>query len=271
MESLLFFFVFCFGAIVGSFLNVVILRYNTGRSIAGRSGCPHCGRQLRWFELIPLFSFLAQKGKCRTCGSRISAQYPLIELLTAVVFVLTYWRFGIENPIILLFALVVWALLVVILAYDMKHKIIPDVFVYAFIAVSFVALFIPAHLGLGFEMPTWNILLAGPCIAAPFALLWLASGGRWMGLGDAKLALGIGWVLGITGGLSALFFAFWIGAVVSIAIVCIDYVRSAHTRALSEAHGRFTMKSEVPFAPFLILGFAIVFFFNINLVAYLLG
>lgn len=271
MEFLSFFFIFCLGAIVGSFLNVVILRYNTGRHVTGRSGCPHCGRQLRWFELIPLVSFLVQMGKCRACESKISKQYPLVELLTALLFVLTYWSFGIENSSTLLFSLVIWSLLVVILVYDMRHKIIPDVFVYSFIALSFIALFIPAHIGESFSTPSLSILFAGPLIALPFALLWFVSGGRWMGLGDAKLALGIGWVLGLTGGLSALFFAFWIGAVVSITLVCIDYVRSAHSRALSGAHGRFTMKSEVPFAPFLILGFAIVFFFHTNLIAYLLG
>ena len=271
MEFLIFFFIFCLGAIVGSFLNVVILRYNTGRHITGRSGCPHCGRQLRWFELLPIVSFLAQMGKCRTCESKISKQYPLVELLTALLFVLTYWSFGVENLLTLLFSLVIWSLLVVILVYDMRHKIIPDAFVYTFVALAFIALFIPAHVGESFSAPSLSILFAGPLIALPFALLWLVSGGRWMGLGDAKLALGIGWVLGLTGGLSALFFAFWIGAVVSIALVCIDYVRSTHSRALSGAHGRFTMKSEVPFAPFLILGFAIVFFLHVNLIAYLLG
>ncbi|MCR4274959.1 MAG: prepilin peptidase [Candidatus Campbellbacteria bacterium] len=271
MTFLSFFFIFCLGAIVGSFLNVVILRYNTGRTIAGRSGCAQCGAQLRWFELLPIGSFLIQKGKCRTCGSSISWQYPLVELLTAILFVLNYYRFGIENLTTFVFSLVIWALLVVILVYDMRHKIIPDAFVYAFIAFSFIALFLPAHTGESFASPSLNILLAGPLIALPFAFLWLVSGGRWMGFGDAKLALGIGWVLGITGGLSALFFAFWIGAVVSIVLVCVDYAQYAHACALSEVHGRFTMKSEVPFAPFLILGFAIVFFFNINLVAYLMG
>jgi leader peptidase (prepilin peptidase)/N-methyltransferase len=271
MEFLSFFFIFCLGAIVGSFLNVVILRYNTGRTITGRSGCAQCGAQLRWFELLPIVSFLIQKGKCRTCGSKISWQYPLVELLTALLFVLSYVTFGIENVLGLVISLVIWSLLVVILVYDMRHKIIPDVFVYAFIVISFLALFLTTTWVPVFELPTLNILLAGPLTALPFAFLWLISGGRWMGFGDAKLALGIGWVLGLTGGISALFFAFWIGAVVSIALVCVEYVCSSRARALSGVHGRFTMKSEVPFAPFLILGFAIVFFWHINLMAYLLG
>lgn len=270
MEFLSFLFIFCLGAIVGSFLNVVILRYNTGRTVAGRSGCAQCGAQLRWFELIPVFSFLIQKGKCRTCGSKISWQYPLVELLTAVLFVLSYVTFGVENIVGLVTSFVIWSLLVVILVYDIHHKIIPNAFVYAFIALSFGALFVTSTWIPTFELPTLMNVLAGPLIAFPFAFLWFVSGGRWMGFGDAKLSLGIGWILGITGGISAVFFAFWIGAVVSVALVCVEYLRHSHARALSGAHGRFTMKSEVPFAPFLILGFALVFFWQINLIAILI-
>src|SRR3989344_1792899 len=87
-------FVFILGTIIGSFLNVVILRYNTGSSIQGRSGCMSCGKPLVWYELFPVLSFLFLLGRCGGCKSRISAQYPLVELLTGIIFLLTFLQFS---------------------------------------------------------------------------------------------------------------------------------------------------------------------------------
>src|SRR5690606_24099342 len=89
-------FFFLLGLIIGSFLNVVIYRYNTGSAIKGRSYCFTCRSQLRWYELVPLFSFLIQRGKCRSCRSLISIQYPLVELTVGVVFVFLAYRY---NPL----------------------------------------------------------------------------------------------------------------------------------------------------------------------------
>ncbi|GMU74460.1 MAG: prepilin peptidase [Candidatus Campbellbacteria bacterium] len=262
MEYLWLFFAFAFGACVGSFLNVVILRYNTGRGINGRSGCAVCGAQLRWFELIPIVSFFVQKGRCRTCHSSVSWQYPLVEILTGALFVALYALYAPEWMLLALYA-VEWSLLVVIVVYDMRHKIIPDPFVFAFCALALLSIFLSP--GWGFSVPSnfWSALSAGPLLAAPFALLWLVSGGRWMGFGDAKLALGMGWMLGIAQGLSALVLSFWVGAIVSIGIILYERYGAPHA-ALSRTHGRLTMKSEIPFAPFLIIGLALVFFFGFD-------
>src|SRR3989344_5512160 len=93
MSYLSYLFLFLFGLCVGSFLNVVAIRYGTERSIiTARSACPHCGKTLSWFELVPLLSFILQKGRCRNCKTKISFQYPLIEFLTAVVFVIIFWK-----------------------------------------------------------------------------------------------------------------------------------------------------------------------------------
>jgi prepilin signal peptidase PulO-like enzyme (type II secretory pathway) len=109
---------------------------------------------------------------------------------------------------------------------------------------------------LSFHVPSlWNIL-AGPVLALPFATLWLVSGGKWMGLGDAKLALPMGWILGIALGFSAIIIAFWIGAAVGIILILSEKI----TR-----RGNLSMKSEIPFAPFLILGLTIVYFTGINI------
>ena len=190
---------FVFGTIVGSFLNVVSLRFNTGVGVNGRSKCMSCGNQLTWKELIPLLSFAYQKGSCKKCKSKISWQYPLVEFGAGVVFVMIFLTF----PPLTFFSAVTTAiyiiatcLLIVISVYDIKHKIIPDSFVYSFALLSLVNLCVG---GTSWShVPSIAAFVAGPALALPFALIWLISKGTWMGLGDAKLVLGIGWFLGIS-------------------------------------------------------------------------
>ncbi len=242
-------FIFILGLIIGSFLNVVILRINTGRSIAkGRSICFRCSKELSWYELIPVFSFLGLRGKCKTCKAPISFQYPLVELVTAITFTVLYttaitsFGFSLMALLSFLFSATVASLLIVIFVYDIKHTIIPDMIVYLFIILSLVsilwqALTIP-HFGI------LNALFAGVFVALPFFLLWAFSKGRFMGFGDVKLALGMGWLLGLVGGYSAVLFSFWIGGIVGIILL-----------ALSR---KYSMRSQIPFAPFLIAGTFIV-------------
>ena len=144
MNVIIFIFVFLLGTIIGSFLNVVIYRFNTGKTIVkGRSICMTCNRELRWYELIPLFSFLIQKGKCRRCAIKISHQYPLVEFLTGIIFVLIAHRFlsilyvslGLYL-FFLIFFVFIFSLLIVISVYDLRHKIIPDKLSYLFIFFS---------------------------------------------------------------------------------------------------------------------------------------
>ena len=131
--------VFIFGTIVGSFLNVVINRYGK-ESIAGRSYCPSCHHTLSAFELIPLLSFIFLRGKCRTCKTPISFQYPIVELLTSTLFSLSFIKFGFSLEF--LFSLLIGSLLVIIAVYDFKHTIIPDEIVFAFIVLSFFRLIV---------------------------------------------------------------------------------------------------------------------------------
>jgi len=255
METLYYIIIFIFGTIIGSFLNVIINRYNTGISINGRSVCFSCGKKLLWYELVPIVSFLVQGGRCRGCESRISFQYPIIEITTGLLFLLTYkLQITIHE---LLYYWIISSLLIVITVYDFKHKIIPNSFVYAFIILSFLGLFV-TFLPVGIYLPNRWELLAGPILAVPFALLWLLSRGTWMGLGDAKLALGIGWLLGLYYGLSAIILAFWIGAVWGIILLIMS-----HT-GLFLGGKKLTMKSEIPFGPFLVLGMLLIILFNID-------
>jgi len=261
--------VFIYGLIVGSFLNVVIFRFNTGRSaLAGRSMCMACGKSLAWYELVPLFSFLALRGKCSKCKSKISVQYPLVEGATGLFFLLLFFRYGwllFAGHAILFFALTAYlilcfALLLVIAVYDMRHKIIPDTLVYSFIFLSIFSYFVQTG-GTGlFSSGTGSHLLAGAIAAVPFAALWFFSRGKMMGFGDAKLALGMGFFLGLSRAVAALALSFWLGAVVSVVLLLVQGAGGLHKKGK-----RFTMKSEIPFAPFLIAGFFIAYFFNVDM------
>ena len=254
--------VFLLGAIVGSFLNVVILRYGQ-KSLKGRSACPACGQKLLWYELAPILSFIFLKGKCRKCKQKISWQYPIVEISTALIFLLIFnSQFTISNEfsifnfqfLNLIFLWTIFSLLIVIFVYDIYHKIIPDVLVFCFIILSLTKVLIDFN-GFSWVADIW----AGPILAFPFVFLWFLSKGRWMGFGDAKLALGIGWFLGLIKGSSAIILGVWFGALVGLALVVLS--RFASKKQLFFKTKNFTIKSEIPFAPFLILGTMLAFFF----------
>ena len=245
---------FIFGTIVGSFLNVVSLRFNTGSTLNGRSKCMSCGKTLTWKELIPLFSFLVQRGTCAKCRSKISWQYPLVEFSAGAVFVLIFIMYPPLTYIqAFTTALLVFitCLLIVISVYDIRHKIIPDAFVYTFALATLVGLCVGGSSW--WHVPSWTAFLAGPLLALPFALIWLISKGTWMGLGDAKLTLGIGWLLGWNGGVNALVLAFWIAALISVIWLFVTYKR-------------FKPKTEIPFGPYLIIGLYLVLLFKIQII-----
>lgn len=267
IQLVFYIFVFIFGTIVGSFLNVLILRYNTGVSfMKGRSFCFSCGKKLGPLELVPLFSFIWQGGKCKGCQSKISWQYPAIEALTGILFVSVFVKYyGLTglyyDTWYVLISLLVMTVLILITVYDIKHKIIPDGLVIAFsvlallkiVADFFLLEATPAEVKAHFIY----FLLAGPVLALPLFIIWLVSKGNWMGLGDPKLVLGIGWFLGPVMGLSAIILAFWTGALYGLALIILSKF---------SWHGlKINHKSEVPFAPFLVLGFLLVFFFNIDI------
>jgi prepilin signal peptidase PulO-like enzyme (type II secretory pathway) len=252
IEIIIAIFVFCLGTIIGSFLNVVVLRYQTGLSaVKGQSICFSCSKTLCWYELFPIFSFLAQRGRCRKCLSKISWQYPVVEFITACLFLSVYLNLGGLNAVWwqLILTLIFVSFLIIISVYDLKHKIIPDGWSLslAVVAVIYTALSLWPTAGHG---SFWG-WLAGPILAAPLALLWLVSGGRWMGLGDGKLLLGLGWFLGLSQGLTGMILGFWLGALYGVFIMFFG---------LSLFGKKITIKSEVPFAPFLILGFLLAYF-----------
>jgi prepilin signal peptidase PulO-like enzyme (type II secretory pathway) len=253
---------FFFGTIIGSFLNVVIYRFNTGKTLGGRSMCLSCGKTLHWHELVPLVSYIMLRGKCSKCKSKISIQYPLVETTTGIMFVFLAFAFmrilDISQPLFLVTIVTyvyIWCLMLTIAVYDIRHTIIPEKLVWLLNALAFVALFVFLDYRILLHVPTLISIIAGPLLALPFWALWFGSGGKWMGLGDAKLVLAIGWLLGPSMGLIALFFAFWIGGLYSILLLLIK--------------GRkYTMHSAIPFGPFLVLGAFIVFVFSVKLLSF---
>ena len=258
MDFLVGAFVFGLGLIIGSFLNVVVYRYNTGLSIVhGRSRCLSCGRTLGFFDLIPVVSFIVQRGRCGTCRARISFQYPVVELVSGLFLLFVYLYFGLNLQAVLVALAGLIALAIAV--YDMKHKIIPDGLVYTFIALCFISFLVRTGMGDIFHGALFGGTLAGPITALPFALLWFVSRGRWMGFGDAKLALGIGWLLGLPYSLTGVMFAFWIGTVVSLGLIGIEKLR------LNSKPQGHTIKSEIPFAPFLITGMYVELFLHFDL------
>ena len=271
MYALELIFAFILGTIIGSFLNVLILRYNTGRGMGGRSMCLSCGKTLNWYELIPLISFLIQRGKCRNCGSRISLQYFFVELVTGIIFAAIIMHYAVHNwtetfALPLLADILIWRVLIVIFVYDLRHKIIPDGFVITFILASLIKIFLVA----GFYNVPLMALIAGPILFLPFFLLWFFSQGRWIGLGDGKLALGIGWMLGLSDAVSAVLIGVWGGAIVSICVLFLGKVNFLkHVPFMKKISGRkLTGKTEIPFAPFLIFGIAAVYFFGWSVISF---
>jgi len=262
--------IFLLGITIGSFLNVVIYRLGSGRGLVGRSKCMACGKILKAHMLVPLFSFLATKGKCGYCKTKLSPQYPLVEFATGLLFLLvahvhqlSLVSFDMHAWVFASIDMAIWSILVAIGVYDMKHKIIPDRLSLYFAVLAGLTLFLRFHWGLLStpyipflnSVPSWIDLAAAPFIAIPFALLWFFSGGRAMGLGDAKLTWGMGWFLGFSFGVSATIFAFWIAFIPSVILLL-----------LPKKH--FTMKSEIPFGPFLILGTLLVYACGLDILSW---
>ena len=260
--------IFIFGLAIGSFLNCVIYRLERvekepssfkkelGSFVMGRSYCPHCQHLLSWQDLIPVFSFFILGGKCRYCGKRISWQYPLVELATGILFLLIFIYFnnflvtGYWLPVTI-FWLLVTSFLIIIFVYDFKHYIIPDKVIYPAIVIAFIY-----NLITGYRLPVTGYLLAAFAAAGFFLFIVLISRGKWMGVGDIKLAFLIGLLLGWPNTLLALFLAFLIGAIIGLGLIILK---------------KKTIKSELPFGPFLILGIYIAFFWGKEIINWYFG
>ncbi len=271
-------FVFIIGAVIGSFLNVVIHRVPNEESIVfPNSACPKCGAAIRSHDNIPILSWLMLGGKCRTCKAPIAVRYPAVELLTALSFVLVYWRVGLEVmlPVGLIFVAVMIALMFI----DAEHMILPNVITYPFLVFALlVRIVYPLAFGTVFSdamnaplnaitgQPAWLVSLVGAVLGAIAGggSLWLV-GAIWkklrgveaMGLGDVKMMLGVGALLGWRLALLSIFLAAFAGALIGIVVIMKQKDRD--------------FQAQIPFGVFLGIGSVAAFLFGEQMVNWYLG
>jgi len=238
---------FVLGAVIGSFLNVCIWRIPDGKSIvAPASHCPKCGNPVRFYDNIPLVSWIVLRGRCRDCGEPISPRYPLVELLTALLSLAVAWLYGpsLQYLAAFLFA----AALVVITFIDLDHQIIPDVISLPGIPVFFLLAWLV--MGVPFWESLFGILIGGGflyLIAVGYELLTKREG---MGGGDIKLLAMIGAFLGWKSLFFVVFMSSILGALVGVALIA--------------SRGK-DMKYAVPFGPFLSIAAVMYLFVGVQL------
>ncbi len=239
---------FITGIIIGSFLNVLIYRLPRGESIVFPSShCPHCKKPVKFYDNIPVLSYIILRGRCRHCGHPISIQYPLVELANGAGYVILVWRFG-PTPETLLYAFLFSALLVVSVI-DLHHKIIPDVITIPgiIIGIGGSIFFLPT----GIKDSFIGILLGGGLF---FLVAVISRGG--MGGGDIKLIAMIGAFLGWTDVIITIVLSSFLGSLVGICLM------------IFFGKGR---KYPVPFGPFLSIGGIITLFFSQDIIRWYLG
>ncbi|SNB46204.1 A24 family peptidase [Geobacter sp. DSM 9736] len=257
---LLYLFVFLFGAAVGSFLNVCIWRLPRGESVVfPPSHCPACGTSIRWHDNIPLIGYLLLRGRCRSCGGRISLQYPLVELLNGLLTLFLFLKFG-PSLTFLVLSLLLWAL-VAITFIDLEHQIIPDVISLPGIIAGFAASFAildPLHPS---QTVGWLNSLIG-IVAGGGSLLLVATAYHFltkkegMGGGDIKLLAMMGAFLGWRAVPFILFTSSLLGSIIGIALMVTNKKDS---------------KLAIPFGPFLSMAAVIYIFWGRQLITWYLS
>jgi leader peptidase (prepilin peptidase) / N-methyltransferase len=252
--------VFGYGAVIGSFLNVYIYRFHTGKSLSGRSHCMSCGKTLKVLELIPLFSYLALRGRCRNCSSCITPRYFFVEVVTGLLFVASAWVAA--SWLEMFFLCVVSSILMVITVYDIRHYIIPDALTASLTALALAWLVFMVWSGVDYLDAAYTIGAAAAASGFLFSL-WFFSKGQWIGFGDVKLAFPLAIIAGAGQAFSMVVFSFWIGAGISLLLIAAAKFQRGKLR-LRFLPSNLTIKSVVPFAPFLVAGCLVVLFTELN-------
>jgi leader peptidase (prepilin peptidase) / N-methyltransferase len=226
------------GAIVGSFLNVCIYRLPLGKSIVWpSSACPSCGRELSWYENIPVLSFLVLRARCRTCAAPISVRYPLVEALTAVMFAGAWWYYG-PQPL-LASRLIFGCALLVLFAIDLEHHLLPNAITLPGIVIG---LFFSFFTEPGWQASLIGIVVGGGVLFGVAEAYYRVRHEEGLGMGDVKMLAMIGAFLGWKLTLLTLMMASLCGTIIGVLVIV--------TR-------RGSMKYALPFGTFLALGAAV--------------
>jgi leader peptidase (prepilin peptidase) / N-methyltransferase len=246
------FFVFIFGACIGSFLSVILHRTRTNESFCrGRSKCPKCSHVLSVLDLVPLVSWITSGGKCRYCKKPVSWQYPALELTLGTAFTLAYYYrhpdfslfFDANEWLALILSFVLISSFALIFVYDARYGEVPDAFSLIAIAVGLAGSIATDPINF------WKYLLAAALGAGFFGAQYLLSKGKWIGSGDILIGAALGAATGLWGLAIALFIAYDVGLVVTMILLILK---------------KKTLKSTIPLGPFLAIGAAIVIIMNIS-------
>lgn len=237
---------FIYGIVIGSFLNVLIYRLPIKENfVSSRSHCMNCDYQLRWYDLVPLLSYIQLRGRCRNCKTKISVQYPLIELLNGAAYLGIYLYLGIS--LWTLVACIMYSILMVIFIIDLRHMIIPNGLVLAIFVIGVAWTVYDGHYVshiIGFFAVSLVLLLAGI----------MSRGG--MGMGDVKLMAAAGLLLGWQNILAALMIGAIIGSIIGISLIVLKIIKR---------------KEPVPFGPFLTVGIMAAMLFGNELIQWYLA
>ena len=241
---------FLLGLAVGSFLNVIIWRLEQGMDVVRlRSHCPNCKHVLGVVDLIPFLGFFIRRGRCRYCNVKISWQYPVVELATGMVFVIGALRilefpFSPASLVSLLYFFAIAAVLIALAVYDFNYYLIPNIFVLLLLLLALIFQLVLVPFGIAAPLTSRSPidLAIGVAISGFLFLLYAVSRGAWMGFGDVKLGFALGTLLGYPLIIEALLLAFISGGIVGIVLILT---------------GQKTLKSHLPFGPF--LAFAALF------------
>ncbi|MEI6352859.1 MAG: prepilin peptidase [Candidatus Nomurabacteria bacterium] len=267
----LYILIFFFGGAIGSFVNVVVDRLYIKSFIKGRSMCQSCSKTLSWYETIPILSYLFLKGRCKNCKVKIGEKHLWTEIVTGILAMFTYnillsSYFNIYSPNynlmtgigFALFYVFIFILLLSIFLYDLKHKIVPlgmsILLLISGLAIEVYRIYnITSFYGNIHSPLFWLDIFSGILIALPFLIIYLFTNGKAVGFGDILLFLSTGYLLGFIFGVTDFLLSIWIGAAFSLLLIYLF------------PH-KYSRKSTIPFAPFIVVATILVIFFHIDII-----
>lgn len=254
MHPLILIYTFIVGTLIGSFLNVVVYRLPREESISfPPSHCPSCGKRLPFYDLVPIFSYLGLRGKCRSCGSAISIRYPMVEAVTGILFLFTVHTFGVRLET--LQYLMIIGLLIPIFLIDYEHYIIPDGLNLGIFLVALLMVLVQIFMG----NLQWNELLyrsLGLLLGGGFFLLIAMVTDGAMGGGDIKIMAALGFLFGVKETLLLMFLSFVIGGALSVILLMLKVKKR---------------KDPIPFGPFICIAAVMTIFWGNQILAWYLS